>query len=314
MHWFSTKPTGGKVEDAGLRRDCKENFTDGDAVCGVNIMYDAENGIILTAGGAPNYHYWFNAEAGVDPNNPKDRHRANATTNAFEIQLGGVAPGGTVHPKKVTSMIHQRIFANAVIFPNGEIFVVGGQSQGEPFRHETWQPAPEIYTPSTKNWGEATQHSTPRVYHSWALLLPDATVLVGGGGLSANSDTNHYDAQIYHPDYLFTPNGQPITNRPKIDHTDKQTYKVGEKITITTTAEVDGASLIRYSAATHALNNDVRRIILTLVPQGNASPSGKIYTAKIPDSAGVALPGYWMLFVLQKNVPSNATTVQILAA
>ena len=302
MHWiFPEKDENGNDVKEGLVKDGGVRKDDGDAVCAITSMYDAENGVILTAGGAPNYHYWFSAK-----NKERDnRHRQNATSNAFEITIG--KPGTILKPERVTSMNRQRIFANAVILPNGETLVVGGQTQGEPFYDDTWQPVPEIYSPEKKTWREVTRHSTPRVYHSWAMLLPDATVLVGGGGLSyTRPSTNHYDAQIYQPAYLFTGVKQPTIK------TDKLQYKVGEKIIITADVKVDGsdASLIRYSAATHGLNNDLRRIKLSLASIGNVAD--KKYSVKIPDDAGVALPGYWMLFVLHKGVPSHAATVQIL--
>jgi len=297
MHWISTKPVEGEVRDAGLRKD------DGDAVCGVAAMYDAEEGLILTAGGAPNYHYW------LDSGNKLEGHRSEATNNAFEIRLG--KPGDVVEPKRLPSMAHKRIFANAVILPNGETLIVGGQSQGEPFHDETWEGVPEIYSPKTNSWRPVARHSTPRVYHSWAMLLPDATVLVGGSGLLQDTDTNHFDAQIYQPPYLFTADGKSTVQRPTISTIDKTaTYKIGGNITITTDIEVDDASLIRYSAATHALNNDLRRIHAKLVPVGN--PSDKKYSLAIPKDPGVALPGYWMLFALRNGVPSVSKTVQIL--
>lgn len=306
MNWIFTTPTDGDVKDGGFRNDSDSGFADGDAVCGITSMYDAVDGVILTAGGAPNYHYWFNPEN----TKPTDSHRQEATSNAFEIKLGGVEPGTILKPKSVASMTHKRIFANAVILPDGKTFVVGGQSKGEPFQDENWQPVPEIYSPETKTWRQVARHSTPRVYHSWAILLPDATVLVGGGGLSGRP-TDHYDAQIYQPAYLLTPDGKKAVEQPKIKTIDKRLYKVGDKIIITTDVEVNGASLIRYSATTHSLNNDMRRIKLPVVTEGNASD--KKYSMEIPKDPGVTLPGYWMLFVLRNGVPSHAETIQVLA-
>ena len=147
------------------------------------------------------------------------------------------------------------------------------------------------------------------------MLLPNATVHVGGGGLDdTHWWTNHYDAQIYEPPYFFKSDGS-ANPRPAIKRIDKPKapYKVGEKIIITTDVEVDTtASLIRYSAATHALNNDLRRIKLTLKPEGTAG-TGKKYSAELPKEPRVALPGYWMLFVLRDRVLSHSETVQILA-
>lgn len=310
MNWFFPGSAPGERKAAGRRADLNQTFADGDAVCGVTAMYDAEAGIILTAGGAPNYHYWRNVNDKI--NFPE--HRNESTKNAFEINIGNVSVGAEVKPRKLEDMHYQRIFANAVILPTGETLVVGGQRQGEPFHDETWQSTPEIYDPVTGHWREMAPHSTPRVYHSWALLMPDASVLVGGSGLS-RQESNHYDAQIYYPPYLFKSDDGTLAPRPTIEGLDKQdkVYKAGETIIVTVGFVFDAAtttaSLLRYSAATHALNNDIRRIKLTPKP---VSGVAKSFGVVIPRDTGVTLPGYWMLFVLVKGVPSHAQTIKIL--
>ena len=40
----------------------------------------------------------------------------------------------------------------------------------------------EIWDPDTGKWSVGAKGGRPRLYHSLALLLPDASVLVGGGG------------------------------------------------------------------------------------------------------------------------------------
>ena len=75
----------------------------------------------------------------------------------------------------------------------------------------------EIYTPYRDRWRDAARHSIPRTYHSWAMLLPDATVLVGGSGLKREHDeANHYETQIYQPSYLFTQDSKTLAKRPTI--------------------------------------------------------------------------------------------------
>ena len=83
MNWFFTEPTADKVVSAdGLVKDGGFREYHGDAVCGITSMYDAENGVILIAGGAPNYHYWVKA-------NDRDQgHRTESTNLAFESGWG----------------------------------------------------------------------------------------------------------------------------------------------------------------------------------------------------------------------------------
>ena len=66
---------------------------------------------------------------------------------------------------------------------------------------------------------------------------------------------------------------------------------------------------MRLSATTHTVNNDQRRIPLSIT----ATNGPRSYSLTIPSDPGVALPGYYMLFALNANgVPSVSSTVQIL--
>src|SRR5205807_417160 len=76
--------------------------------------------------------------------------------------------------------------------------------------------AAELFDPATRSWRELPPLARPRPYHSIALLLPDARVLVGGGGLCSASDcaVNHPDVEIYSPPYLFAGPRPRVTSAP----------------------------------------------------------------------------------------------------
>ena len=292
MHWIT--PTGNGAIQNASRRGVS------DAMCGVAAMYDAAEGKILTAGGAPSYNY---RDGDGNPRSEK------ATRNAFVITLGNVNASVEVKPAG-QGMHYPRSFAHAVILPNGETLVVGGQEEPRVFTEDTPQLTPEIYSPTKDVWTPVAPNSIVRAYHSFALLLRDATVLVGGGGLSIQLNVNHFDAQIYIPQYLLTESGDPA-KRPVIIEISDATVLPGGNFTITTDIEVVSASLVRYGGATHSLNNDQRRIALQLQESGTPLEYGVF----IPSDGGVAIPGYWMLFVMDSDgVPSEATNVQIQVA
>ncbi|KAL8952361.1 MAG: hypothetical protein Q9222_001723 [Ikaeria aurantiellina] len=294
MHWIT--PTGnGAIEDAGQRQAIDHPARD--SMCGVAAMYDAAAGKILAAGGAPSYNY----------RDGKGVVRGEkATKNAFVITLDEV--NVTVDVKLAgQGMHHPRSFAHAVILPTGETLVVGGQEEPRVFTEDTPQLEPEIYSPAKNNWTLLAPNSVVRAYHSFALLLRDATVLVGGGGLTIQRDVNHFDAQIYVPQYLLTADGERA-KRPVILETSDAAVLPGGNFTITTDTQVASASLVRYGGATHSVNNDQRRIALELHDLGMPFQYGVI----VPSDGGVAVPGYWMLFVMDsQGVPSEAKNVQI---
>ena len=300
MNWITLSGKGAN-HTAGRRK--AGNLGDRDAMCGSAVMYNATEGEILVAGGAPQYKY--RTDQGVVMGK-------KATTDAFIITLDQV--NAVVNVTQAGKGMHfPRIFHHAVILPNGEVFVVGGQEEGQGFTDDTPQLVPEIYSPVNRSWRLAAKHSTVRVYHSFGLLLPDATVLVGGGGLCGICDVNHFDAQVYIPQYLLAPNGDRA-RRPVITKTSAESVQPGATLRVTTDSEIIGASLVRYGGATHSLNNDQRRI--ELKPQFLRKTGAAFeYSVSIPSDGGVAIPGYWMLFVMNGlEVPSEAKNVQIQVA
>ncbi|KAH7112852.1 hypothetical protein B0J11DRAFT_446458 [Dendryphion nanum] len=278
MNWYNTDGAG-SVNAAGTRGN------DIDAMNGNAVMYDAVEGRILTMGGAVNYQ------------------TVTATSNAFNMTIG--TPPSMPQVARTQNMAYQRGFANAVVLPDGSVFVTGGQAFVEPFTDTTASYEPELWNPNTGTWRKLSPHGIPRTYHSVALLLPDATIFNGGGGLCGGCPTNHWDAEIFVPPYLLNSDGSRKA-RPAIN-TVADTVKLGAALSITTSGSVTSFALIRHGAVTHSVNTDQRRI--PLKPAGNSSTS---YTVTIPHDAGVALPGYWFLFAIDSaGTPSIAKTIRV---
>ncbi|KAG5924214.1 hypothetical protein E4U53_003462 [Claviceps sorghi] len=281
MNWFTTGGDGG-VRPAGQRRTAAG--ADPDSMNGDATMFDAVAGKILTVGGAPSYQ------------------NSDATAHAHIITLGDVGAPVQVRPAS-DGMYSRRAFHSSVALPNGQVFITGGQSHAVPFTDTTPQLTPELYDPASDTFRRQQPNSIVRTYHSVALLLPDARVFSGGGGLCGDCNTNHFDAQVFTPQYLLTPDGRPAP-RPAI----RSVAQAGHRLTVATDGPVASASLMRYGAATHAVNTDQRRVPLTLVPAG-----ANRYTIDVPEDPGVVLPGYYMLFVMNKDgVPSVSKTVKFL--
>lgn len=256
-----------------------------------------EPGKIFSAGGAPDY---TDSDATT---------RAHITTINNPNQLAAV--------ERVADMAYPRGFANAVVLPDGQVLVTGGQRRSLVFTDTDGILQAEIFNPATKTWKTLAAEAVPRNYHSVGLLLPDGTVFSGGGGLcyvgqpgasSANCDktVDHADGQIFSPPYLFKADGTAAT-RPVISTLSATTVKVGAKLTASVNMTNSKLVLVRIGSVTHSVNSDQRRIPLTSV-----TISGSSYTATLPADSGILIPGYYYLFAVSSTgVPSVAKTVRI---
>jgi hypothetical protein len=245
-----------------------------------------------------NIHGRYEAPSVMLPPNP-DRimvvggNNSGQPFNSAEIiDLSAATPQWTT----TSNMNFRRMEFNAVILPNGKIFVVGGRSDFD----DTPTPVltPEIFDPQTSSWDMVEPHQIPRRYHSTAILLPDARVLVAGGDFQPSGE-------IYSPPYLFQGSRPVIQSAPSV-------VRYGESFSVnfTSATATNRVALIRFSSVTHSVNFDQRYVRLADVTAGSGT-----YTVNAPATANLAPPGYYMLFVIDQNgVPSVSATVQVLPA
>ena len=101
--------------------------------------------------------------------------------------------------------------------------------------------------------------------------------------------------------------GSTPAKRPVIDSLSADEVQPGGNITVSMEAEGNYTfSMVRFGAATHSVNTDQRRCPL------NGEGSGRSFTLTVPADAGVALPGYWMMFAINEaGVPSLAKTFRV---
>ena len=224
---------------------------------------------------------------------------ATATTEI--IDLGA----GTLKWNYGPSMSQPRIEMNAVILPTGNVLAVGGSTNDEDTN--TLSLNADLYNPATNTFSSAGANASQRLYHSVALLLPDATVWVAGGN-PARGTYNH-TMEIYKPAYLFNSSGGAAT-RPSISSA-PSSISWGNAFTVQTpdAASISSAVLVRNGAVTHAFNMDQR-----LVGMSFTAGSGSL-TVTAPPNGNIAPPGWYMLFLVNSSgVPSVGTFVQLGAA
>ncbi|RAL14726.1 putative galactose oxidase [Aspergillus homomorphus CBS 101889] len=297
MHWYDVDAKDRKGRVRGSWQEAGERGEDHDSMSGSAVMYDATRGKVLTFGGQRHYDGSYGS---------KNAHIITLGDPYQEpkVEVAGKGPKGELEG----GMHYKRVFHTSVVLPDGKVFITGGQSWGKPFHEGDINFTPELYDPTTDTFTELTRNNIKRVYHSISMLLPDGRVLNGGGGLCGNCTANHYDAEIYSPPYLFTPNGAEARRPQIISIPDGFRVTVGEQIKIKTDDFIESASLVRVGTTTHTVNTDQRRIPLdTLKSVGHLQ-----YSAKLPDDAGIILPGWYMLFVMDaKGTPSVAKMVKV---
>ncbi|KAK2056643.1 galactose oxidase [Colletotrichum caudatum] len=295
MNWYAA----GGPDALGRQAPAGSRGQNNDAMNGNAVMYDAAQGKILTLGGAPNY----------------DHSLASSAVYAVTIS----DPFGTVDIEKLEPMHAPRAYANSVVLPTGDVFVNGGATYALQWTdaNATWYP--ELWSHKTKRFRRLARMTIPRTYHSIAVLLPDATVLTGGGGLCWESceeipqwkiGSDHFDVQVFHPPYLFEADGKTFARRPRIIGKLIREVRLGDKFMVRTDMKGLEFALVRYGSSTHSINTDQRRVVLESVPRGSFRKLGRSYEVRISSDPGVAVPGYWMLFAISSNgVPSVAETL-----
>jgi hypothetical protein len=197
-----------------------------------------------------------------------------------------------------------RVQLNATLLPNGKVLVSGGSKVNESGADAVKEAL--LYDPATNAFTSGGTMTFPRLYHSCAILMPDATVMSFGGNPIRGDYEGHIE--VYQPPYLFQPNGAAAV-RPAIV-TAPATIGYGKSFTVAMrgAAPADGrVVLMRPGAVTHAFDMEQRLVELTFHTENNE------LTVTAPANANLAPPGWYLLFVLDgKGVPSVGRFVQLL--
>lgn len=197
--------------------------------------------------------------------------------------------------KYTGSMHFARRQHNAVILPDGKVFISGGSSASG-FDTSTSPVLPtEMWDPATGQFTVMASIAVYRGYHSTALLLPDGRVLSAGGNVGGPN------AQIYSPPYLFNGTRPAISSAPT-------SVGYGQTVFVGTAdaTSITKVSLIRFGSTTHTFDESQRYLHLNFTQATNG------LNVTMPANSNVAPPGYYMLFILNSSgVPSIAKIVQI---
>ncbi|CAL1710769.1 unnamed protein product [Somion occarium] len=183
---------------------------------------------------------------------------------------------------------------------------------------------PGIYDPRKpkgQRWSNTGLDASeiPRLYHSSALLLPDASVLIAGSNPNVDVNTSTifpttYKAEIFYPSYFSaktrpTPQGVPKTISYGGDKFDITVPAASYSGAANDAADSAAVMLMRPGFTTHAMNMGQRSMQLNNTYTVNSDGSLTLHVAQAPPNSNIFQPGPALLFVTINGIPSNGTYV-----
>ncbi len=173
-------------------------------------------------------------------------------TNTAEIFTYNPDSTPTLPPtgwRATTPMFNRRLMPDAVLLPDGTVFVVNGAARGSADHSHDAVLEPELFDIEEEKWTRMAEMKVKRLYHATAILLPDARVLVGGTTRQYNPDVDadEFRIQVFSPPYLSRGPRPTITSMSKA-----VSYEEAFDIVTPEAGDIESIVLIRPSSVTHS--------------------------------------------------------------
>ena len=263
------------------------------------LAFDSAWGSVMRIGGSSHPNNDGDDDNDI-PDTPGSNYRrldAVASTEVFDEAANRWTAG--------PSLNQRRGHHNTVLLPNSTMVTVGGGVGGDDQWEVTSNRAErqvELFDGTRWILGPAGAES--RAYHSTALLLPDGSVLSAGDD---NPDATDVSPQldtyeIYKPPYFFK------GARPSIAAAPAATGYGTTFAVRTPNSDIARAVLAAPGAATHA--TDMSQRVVTLPVTRRSDGTG--YDVRTPVNRNIALPGHYMLFLVDtQGRPSVARWIAL---
>ncbi|KAK8623307.1 hypothetical protein V6N13_118194 [Hibiscus sabdariffa] len=276
-----------------------------------NLAAQAIQAEVLVCGGAPKGSY------------------VQALRGNFVTALDTCARISINDPKPqwvLETMPMARVMGDMLLLPNGNVLLINGAGSGAAGWELGRDPVlnPVLYKPNSIIGSRfETQNPTkiPRMYHSTAALLRDGRVLVGGSNPHAFYNftgvlfPTELSLEAFSPGYLDAKfnNFRPTIVAPKSTSTIGYCKKLTVQVDIAGSLAINFVSVTMVSPAfnTHSFSMNQRLLVLDNEEMTALGKSRYSIEVTTPSSGNLAPAGYYLLFVVHREVPSHGIWVKL---
>jgi hypothetical protein len=222
-----------------------------------------------------------------------------------------------------------RTMGDLLILPTGDLLMLNGAAKGCSGWGFGRQPvlSPLLYSPRQprgSRFRALAATTIARMYHATSALLPDATVLVAGSNTNSAYNFTGVDfptevrVERFTPPYLSP---ERAANRPEIDmatvpaggmaYGAKFSFQFSVPMLHLHVTDADlKVTMYAPPFTTHGYSMNQRLLVLA-VSSFMPGPHRHGITVDAPAKPELAPPGYYLLYVMVKGVPSKAAWVKV---
>ncbi|KAL2346266.1 hypothetical protein Fmac_000266 [Flemingia macrophylla] len=226
----------------------------------------------------------------------------------------------------VDTMPRRRVMGDMLVLPNGDVLIINGAHLGTAGWENAKKPVlePVIYKPNGLVGSRfVLQCATriPRMYHSTAVLVRDGRVIVGG----SNPHVKYVFSNVTYPTELRLEAFSPYYLDPLYSHlrpvivspSSHASMRHGEKLRMV--FEVNGrvvpelvtATMLAPPFNTHSFSMNQRLLVLSRGKVRSRGNSSCEVVVTAPSSPLLAPPGFYLLFAVHQDIPSEGVWIRM---